>query len=347
MMHELLAFSAFHQAHKNVEYRTDYYSSGIHHQDLAIRGMREKLHNVSSHEAAALVATSTLLTLSVFASTGFEANMPEVANSQCPIEGMLNIFSLMQGMGNVLAMAYMSVVGSWLAPILRDPLEPCRSQPMLQELSSHISTLITFIQGKRDLSEPERATYLAMTAQFEPILQFSMAPRIDNRELRFLFYWPLHVDHIMTAYIRNKKPGALVILMYYTTILCTAESQYWFLERWGDSLMRACYESVDQSWIPAIQWPISFLNRTSMIETFAGLVQQTQSLKLPMQLPMNRQTPQQQYAPYSSMPNEARTNARTAPYPQYAPTASPPTEQKSNIRTNFEYDGPSMLGDIE
>jgi hypothetical protein len=123
LMHEILAFSAFHKAHKLAEQRAEYYSIGIHHQDLAIRGVRGKLHNVTAHEAAAIVATSTLLTLSVFASTGFELAYSEIPNSQGAIDGILNIFSLMQGMGNVLALAQGHVVNSFLAPMFRDPRE--------------------------------------------------------------------------------------------------------------------------------------------------------------------------------------------------------------------------------
>ena len=349
-MHEILAFAAFHKAYKTPEHRIEYYSFGIRHQDLAIRGMREKLHNVLPHEAVALVATSTLLTLSVFASIGFEADIPEIATSQSPIDGIMNIYSLMQGMGNVLALAYISVVGSFLAPIFRDALEPCLSQPMLQELSSHIPTLITFIQGKRDLPEPERATYLGAIAQFEPVIQFAMAPRVDNRELRFLFYWPLHIDQTLLAYMRNGNPGALVILMYYATMLCAAETRFWFLEGWGDRLMRACYEGVDQSWMPAIQWPMSFLNKNTIADSFAGLLrlQQSYGLEVPVNVALSQQTPvilpHRQYAPTS---HDVRASARTAPYPQHAPPMSSPSDKKPSVGMNLDYSGLPMSEDVD
>jgi hypothetical protein len=117
LMHEMLAFSALHKAHKLPDLRAQYYAFGIHHQDLAIRGVRAELHNVTPEEAAAIVATSTLLTLSVFASTGFELNYPEIPSSQSAIEGILNIFNLMQGMGNVLQLAQGHVLNSFLAPM--------------------------------------------------------------------------------------------------------------------------------------------------------------------------------------------------------------------------------------
>lgn len=276
LMHEILGFSAFHKAHKEPTQRAEYYSFGIHHQDQAIRGIREKLHSVTTHEAAAIVATSTLLTLSVFASTGFEAETANTATTQSAIDGILNIFNLMQGMGNVLALAQKTIMDSFLAPMFRDPVEATPSQPMLTELIQHIPTLVKFIEGKHDLPEQERQSYLEAIAQFKPVLQLAMPPRIDNRELRFLFFWPLHLQPTFLTYTRQRQPGALVVLMYYATLLFASEPRYWFLKGWGDRLMRACYEQVDQEWLSAIEWPASFLNQEASYDLFATLVQQRQ-----------------------------------------------------------------------
>ncbi|KAL6709194.1 hypothetical protein ACN47E_002010 [Coniothyrium glycines] len=272
LMHELLAFSAFHKAHKLPDRRSEYYTIGIHHQDLAIRGIREKIQNVTQHEAAAIVATSTLLTLSVFASTGFEATCADIGTNQNAIDSMLNIFNLMQGMGNVLAIAQRSVMESFLAPMFRDSTEPIPSQPMLGELVKHIPPLTTFIQSYHNLPEPERNTYLEVIAHFEPVLQLAMPPNVDNRELRFLFFWPLHLQQNFLSYTRNRHSGALAILMFYATLLYASEPRYWFMEGWGNRLMHACYESMEQSWMPAIQWPLSFLNHSATYDLFANLV---------------------------------------------------------------------------
>lgn len=116
-MHEILAFAALHKAHKLPEQRAQYYAFGIHHQDQAIRGIRSELQNVTPPETPAIVATSTLLTLSVFASTGFELNYSDIPSAQGAIEGILNIFNLMQGMGNVMRMAQAHVLKSFLSPL--------------------------------------------------------------------------------------------------------------------------------------------------------------------------------------------------------------------------------------
>ncbi|XPS70023.1 hypothetical protein M3J09_002268 [Ascochyta lentis] len=271
LMHEILAFAAFHKASQAPDQRQEYYTLGIHHQDLAIKGMRPKLQDIVPDEAPAIVATSTLLTLGVFASTGFEASCAEIPSPPSSIDGILNIFSLMQGMGNVLALAHVHVLESFLGPMFRDPLESTPSQPLLQELIQHIPSLVSFIETKTDLSEQERSGYMRVIAHFEPVLKLASPPRVDNRELRFLFFWPLHLDGNFLASVRQRHSGALVILMYYATMLFAAEPRYWFMDGWGHRLMKACHDGVDKSWLPVIQWPLSFLETDPTYSLFTNI----------------------------------------------------------------------------
>lgn len=366
LMHEMLAFAAFHKASQLPDRCLEYYTLGIHHQDLAIKRMRPKLQSITPEEAPAIVATSTLLTLGVFASTGFEAAHAEEATQTSAIDGILNIFTLMQGMGNILALAHAYVFKSFLGPMFRDPLESIPSQPLLQELSHHLPNLVSFVEKKLDLSEQERALFLGVIAHFEPVLKQASPPRHDNRELRFLFFWPLHLDGSFLASVRQRQSAALVILMYYATILFAAEPRYWFMAGWGHRLMQACYDKVDKSWIPVLQWPASFLQtdptwnlpRDMSQYPSGGLeVSQGQSREQPS-LPYAQQPPQtvpfrENPKPPSKMTEQkpVSTLDRSQPYPHftgkmppsYAPQAlsaphmspMPDAVQGQNSRTHY------------
>jgi len=144
---------------------------------------------------------------------------------------------------------------------------------MLQELIHQIPTLISFIESEPGLPDQERKLYLSVIAHFEPVLQMAMPPRVDNRELRFLFFWPLHLQPEFFSFLRQKRPGALAILMYYATMLSASQSRYWFLEGWGERLMRACFEELEQNWQPAVQWPVSFINHNPTYDLFTNLAQ--------------------------------------------------------------------------
>jgi hypothetical protein len=281
-MHEILAFAALHKAHKLPDQRVQYYSYGVHHQDLSIRGIREKLRNVTAHEAPAIFATSTLLTLSVFASTGFEMNYPEIPSSHSAIDGILNIFNLMQGMGNVLALAQMHIVHSFLAPILQDSTDAIPSQPMLEEVLQRLPALVAFIESKPDLSVLERSVYLGVIGSLEPTLQMAQAPCMDNRELHFLFMWPMQVQPDFLNLVRQRHAGALAVVMYYTTLLFASQSRYWFMEGWGEKLMKECLDNLDPDWHPIVQWPMSFLNQTPGWNLFQNMVQSRYGPGIPL-----------------------------------------------------------------
>ncbi|KAJ8109465.1 hypothetical protein OPT61_g7440 [Boeremia exigua] len=360
LMHEILAFAALHKASHFPDRRQEYYTLGIHHQDLAIKGMRPKLETILPEEAPAIVATSTLLTLGVFASTGFEASGADVPSPTFAIDSILNIFSLMQGMGNVLALAHTHVLESFLAPMFRDPLESTPSQPLLQELIQHVPGLVSFIEKKQDISEQERADLLKVIAHFEPVLKLASPPRVDNRELRFLFFWPLHLDGSFLAGLQQRHSGPLVILMYYATMLFAAETRYWFMEGWGQRLIRACYECVDKSWLPVIQWPLSFLETDTTWNLFSGLSGVSGTLgrsQGPSFLPYAQHSSQtvafRQYSQPPSQTTERKpisTLDRTGPYPHltgqmppsYAPRLTtapylPPMPDTARTHQNFDY----------
>jgi hypothetical protein len=313
-MHEILAFAALHKAHALPEQRSQYYDYGVHHQDLSIRGVREQLRNITAEEGPALFATSTLLTLSVFASTGYELNYPEIPASQNAIDGILNIFILMQGMGNVLAVSHEHVAQSFLAPILQDAPEAIPSQPMLDEVLTRLPPLTMFIQSKADMPEREKTICLAALAGMPPCLQLAQSPCTDNRELRFLFFWPLHIQPDFFNLVRQRHSGALVAIMYYTTMLFAAQPRYWFMEGWGTQLMKACFEELTPDWHPIVQWPMSFLAQNPMWSLFENFAKSRHGGSIPL----SRQEPS--IFPYSARkPAEIarRTHSATSPSSTY------------------------------
>jgi hypothetical protein len=86
--------------------------------------------------------------------------------------------------------------------------------------------------------------FRGVVLQFEPVLLTAIPPRIDNRELRFLFFWPLHLGSAFINALRQRHSGALAILMYYATILVVAEARYWFLQT---GMLRRAGRGLDSS----------------------------------------------------------------------------------------------------
>jgi hypothetical protein len=211
---------------------------------------------------------------------------------------------------------------------------------MLQELINQLPPLIAFIESKHDLPEFERATYLGVIASFEPVLQMSMPPCVDNRELRFLFFWPLHLQADFLSLLRQRNGGAIAIVMYYCTIIFVSQSRYFFMEGWGEQLMRACLEVLDQDWLSAVRWPASFINHNPTWGLFSNLAHMRHGTNISQQYPTQAssahpkkravEVPYRQYAAIPSPPHETRDGREVVPYSQQP---GPPQNQHSQTIT--------------
>jgi hypothetical protein len=261
LMHEILAFSAFHLAFFEPNKHKEHFALGIHHQDHALRGMRKGLRSVSEENASALFATSTLITLSVWASRGQEAHCPG-PNTQHAIDDLADIFALIQGMGIIIGASQMTIMTGPFGPIFREPTHETPSQPMFAQLLERIPTLTASIEDNGSIEEDTRRELVAFVALIRDTLVRSSRPCIDNRELRFLFYWPLHLSPNFLSMLRQRHEGALVVIMYYAIVLYAAEPIYWFMNGWADRTMRFISETVvNPDWRAAIEWPLQFIER--------------------------------------------------------------------------------------
>lgn len=235
--------------------------------------------------------------------------------------------------------------------MFQDPKEAIPSQPMLQELVNQLPALISFIQSASDLPESERETYLTVIGHFEPVLQMSMPPRVDNRELRFLFFWPLHLQPDYLTFLRQRHAGALSVLMYYTTLLVASQSRYWFMQGWGEQLLRACYEELKQDWEPCVRWPLSFINHKPTYSLFANLVQSRQSPgTIPQEPDENTsgypprrpvEIPYRQYATVPLPSHEIGREINVVAHAQQIPQSSSPHDHKARAAAYAKQSGPA------
>jgi hypothetical protein len=261
LMHETLAFSAFHMAFLEPDKQEERFALGVHHQDHALRGMRKGLRDISEENASPLFATSTLLTLSVWASRGQDAMNPG-PNTQNVFDDLADIFALIQGMGIVVGAAQMTIIQGPFGPIFREPGYETQAQPMFSQILEHLPILSTTIEKNESIEEDLRRELAAFVALIRDNLLRSSKPCIDNRELRFLFYWPLHLSPNFLHLLRQRHEGALTVLMYYAVVLYAAEPIYWFMKGWADRTMCAISEAVvDPEWRAAIEWPLQFIER--------------------------------------------------------------------------------------
>lgn len=257
LLHQILALSSFQLAHIKADRRADYYAAGTHHQDNALRGMRKQLQNITDDNAPSAFAASTLIPISVFASRGLDALDPDTEENN-PFDDLADIFSLIQGIGRVMAAAQMGIIMSGpFQHLFKDPVHETAPQPLFQRILERLPTLTTLFDEEESLDEDTRRDLLGfVTGMRENLLRCSR-PCVENRDMKLLFYWPFHLSPNFMYGLRQRSPGALVLVLHWTVILSFAARTYWFLRGWTERITKAARDILtEQPWREAIEWPL-------------------------------------------------------------------------------------------
>lgn len=253
LMHEILAHSALNMAYLYPSDRKAFYAIGIHHQDIAIREMRNMLASLSSDNAGPVFATSALITLSVFGSTGMDAN-DSATDSRPLLDDLLDIFALQQGIWSILSSGARYVLEGPFASLLTSNNDNEPPLLILQELSTQLPKLTSSIDSQ-SLPLEIRHEILESLVSLQGCIDYAMAPVSTSRALRFLFFWPIRINHNFLLLLRSKDSAALAVLAHYAVAFRAAESIYWFMDGWAERVVRAIAEAVGPSWRHFIQWP--------------------------------------------------------------------------------------------
>lgn len=266
LLHQILALSSFQLAHTKPERRADYYAAGTHHQDNALRGMRKQLQNITDENAPSAFASSTLIPLSVFASRGLDSVNPDEAPNN-PLDDLADIFNLIQGIGRVMAAAQMGIMMSGpFQHIFKDPVHETAPQPLFQKILERLPELIALFDEEESLDDDNRRDLMGFVTGLRENLLRCSRPCIENRDIKLLFYWPFHLSPNFMYGLRQRSPGALVLVMHWAVVLSVAARTYWFFRGWTERITHAVTQELTESpWKEAIEWPLQLIEAHQMV----------------------------------------------------------------------------------
>lgn len=286
LMHQMLCFSALHIAHHQAEHqseqRAQYHALAINHQDLAIKAMRPKLTHITNENASHLFATSTLVSMCVFGERSLNASSHGGGGE--PLEDLLDAFALLQGMGGLFATSHMLVLKSPFAPMLIPGTVPTPPQPIFNLLLARIPDTVAFIGKQKDIPEDIQRECVVQLLAFQDVLQHGINPSQDSREMRLLFFWPVHLNPNFAVWTRRKHPCVLVLIAFYAVALRAGEPVYWFCKGWAERIIRAVDEHIEEEWRVAIQWPWEFIMGVEAQQRGHQRVKQEQSSDMDMMM---------------------------------------------------------------
>lgn len=247
LMHGILALSALHLAHKQPD-RPALTTISTHHQNLAISGFRTALAHIAGHNANAVFALSSLLTLIAFANL---AKFSPMHKPDC-IDSFAEIFMLLRGVREIVISARDWVIRGPLAPLLMAARLDESQSPMHPNLQDRLDKLSTRLADER--FDPEtRASCASAMADLKQLFPRVLA-QSGRSETSVLMTWPVQVPIGFITLIRQRHPAALIVLGHYC-VLFHLFRENWFVDRCGARIVGAITDALDDEWRECMRWP--------------------------------------------------------------------------------------------
>lgn len=266
LLHQILAFSAFHLAYLRPSQRHAYLLAASQRQSQAIMmlssALRESLTTQSCHST---YASSMFLAISAFATLpSFELYNPAFE----PVDALIDIFALVAGM--------VVILRCFEKDLREGPLKGFFSQGLpLATIQSHRQPLIERLSYIRAClsddslaasSEDKSITIIASTKLIESIVDSQQGSSAlgTPADLRAAFMWPIRLGNEFLDLMRNRNPHSMVVVAYYAVLLSYCETECWFLRRWAFALITSISESLKSTgYEEMITWCIDTINEAT------------------------------------------------------------------------------------
>ncbi|RJE25842.1 hypothetical protein PHISCL_01818 [Aspergillus sclerotialis] len=243
-MHGILALSALHLAHIKPANRPTYISTAVAHQNQALALFRERLGDINPSNAKAMFAFSSIVVVYAF---GFTQSS-DSGDLTASVDDLCQVLVLARGVQEVINKASPSLRESSFKPILQvddyTPYLPDSARSALEQLreanrvcgtQDATHDTVSYGQVIDNLSEELSAVHGGFNS-------ISVAGR-----------WAIRVKPNYMESLRERRPLALVILVYYCVLLHYLR-QNWCLDEWGARTSKAIWDLLDDQWRPLALW---------------------------------------------------------------------------------------------
>lgn len=259
-LHEILAFSGFHLAYLYPSKRNSYTLQASKHQRLAISGMRDALAgSINAGNCHVIFATSLFLTISAFAA------FPSYEHRDCPkpIKALIDIFSLVSGVGSILRSSEEDI----LAGPLKGIFSPYAYVGSTDAVDSLVGRLPELRKTLSELLTSNQDTTQTLITSADALL-FSITALRKNgalgapTEIRSVFFWPMLVSPGFLDLAKSEHAAALVVLAHYMVLIHMSEPHCWFLGSWTRYLVDdLAIKLSGSSWIHVVNWAIDLVQK--------------------------------------------------------------------------------------
>lgn len=257
LLHGILAFSALHLARSQPERRSLLHAEATVHHDIALRGFRSAMSNITPQNCDACLAFSTIIAAYAWASSNGTGTLFFSDLSVGEETSNVEWSGLLRGVLTLLNVAAEWMASSSLKLILL-PTEPRPTDESDSELSVKLralSQLWELFPGVFSGNEVD-ALNDTLALLLEGCALVESSSEIDL--VTILYAWPIKVPEAFLNMVRELRPEALIVLAHYSLMLNKA-NQIWFMQGMSRRLLKTIHNKIGKEWESWIAWPLQEL----------------------------------------------------------------------------------------
>ncbi|TDZ53665.1 hypothetical protein CTRI78_v006818 [Colletotrichum trifolii] len=260
VMHGILTVAALHKAYLIPSEREMFLDLAASYSNAGLETFRATLHLIDNDNWENYFGFASLVVLYVSA-------LP-VRNSKNTnvVASFFELFLFVRGIRTLLATFEEGVGRTKFAPFAHsvwivDPDDeetsknaPLDRSPLPRDVYEALQGLSSFYED--NLQGDSRGDYVAAVKDLRRSINL-MAYAGINIEIGMLLFWPYVISENVMADIQAQNPYAILLLCYFSVLLCALEQRYWFLKGWSRRLFGISDERLKEH--PALaemaKWP--------------------------------------------------------------------------------------------
>lgn len=254
LLHQILAFSAFHMAHLNPGQHHQYSVLALQHQTEASRGLRTYLANMVPDNSEACFTAASFLIFGAFARLSLSPSAID-DTTQPSLNDLIEVFTFIRGMNVVLQESENITQRGCLVDLFKLPvgIEPVSS---LEELCEALGDLNDRVDHGSAEHNPEtvrivKSAISILVGSIQEAARTTSAP-----ELRTVTVWPIALSEEFLALMQERDSLALVVVAYYCAIVHDSQVSAWFTRGWGMSVASDVRELLSPPYRDLCEWAL-------------------------------------------------------------------------------------------
>ncbi|VUC31225.1 unnamed protein product [Clonostachys rosea] len=247
LMHQLLATSAHHLAYLNPSPDSPYTLYASIHQNKALFGLQSTLTQITNENCHAVFAASVFLCICGFASYSSQS----VGDGRPAYENLLDVLLLIRGKSFILDSFQEKLHHGPLGMLFHKSYQNPAAPPILATFISQLRYLGSLIAEGDPNSTVCREAVNSTIGWTERVIESTHWP-----DLRFTLSWPICLSEGFVDLLKQSDPMALALLAHYSVILQHTGNMHWYLNGWGERVIKDIGDSMDADWRETISWPL-------------------------------------------------------------------------------------------